>query len=71
MMNERRGVQLRLYSPSLEEIVENDEFLRPLDAAVDFSFIYDELRPYYCADNGRYSADPMVIVKSLLIAFCV
>jgi len=58
-----------MYSPNLEEIVESDEFLRQLDAAVDFSFIYDELRPYYCADNGRYSADPVVIVKSLLIAF--
>jgi len=69
MMSERRGVQLRLYSPSLEEIVESDEFLRQLDGVVDFSFIYDELRPYYCADNGRNSADPVVIVKSLLIAF--
>ena len=69
MMSERRGVQLRMYSPSIEEIVESDEFLRRLDAAVDFSFIYDELRPYYCADNGRNSSDPVVIVKSLLIAF--
>jgi len=69
MMSERRSVQLRQYSPSLEEIVERDEFLRQLDAAVDFSFIYDEPRPYYSADNGRNSADPVVIVKSLLIAF--
>jgi len=69
MMSERRGVQLSMYTPSLEEIVESDEFLRQLDAAVDFSFIYDELRPYYSSDNGRYSTDPVVIVKSLLIAF--
>jgi len=69
MMSERRDIELKMYSPSLEEIVESDEFLRRLDAAVDFSFIYDELRPYYCADNGRNSADPVVIVKSLLIAF--
>jgi transposase len=69
MMSERRGIQLSLYTPRLEEIVESDEFLRKLDALVDFNFIYDELRPYYCADNGRYSSDPVVIVKSLLIAF--
>jgi len=69
MMSERRGVQLSLYTPSLDEIVESDEFLRKLDGLVDFSFIYDELRAYYCADNGRYSTDPVVIVKSLLIAF--
>jgi transposase len=69
MMTERRVIQLSLYTPSLEEIVKSDEFLRKLDAAVDFSFIYDELRPYYCADNGRHSTDPVVIIKSLLIAF--
>jgi transposase len=69
MMRERRGIQLSLYTPSLEEIVESEEFLRKLDALVNFNFIYDELRPYYCADNGRYSSDPVVIVKSLLIAF--
>ncbi len=69
MMTERRGVQLALYTPSLEEIVGADEFLRKLDAMVDFSFIYDELRSYYCADNGRKSTDPVVIIKSLLIAF--
>jgi len=69
MMSERRGVQLSMYTPSLDEIVESDEFLRKLDELVDFSFIYDELRPYYCSDNGRYSTDPVVIVKSLLIAF--
>jgi transposase len=69
MMSERRGVQLSMYTPSLDEIVENDELLRKLDAAVDFNFIYDELRPYYCADNGRYSTDPVVIVKMLLIGF--
>jgi transposase len=58
-----------MYTPSLEEIVNSGEFLRKLEAEVDFSFIYDELRPYYCANNGRYSTDPVVIVKSLLIAF--
>jgi Transposase and inactivated derivatives len=69
MMSERRGVQLSLYSPNLDKIVKEDELLRKLDAAVDFSFIYDELRPYYSSNNGKYSTDPVVIVKSLLIAF--
>lgn len=69
MMSERRGVQLSIYTPSLDEIVDAEEFLRKLDETVDFSFIYDELRAYYCADNGKYSTDPVVIVKSLLIAF--
>jgi len=28
-------------------------FLRKLENAVDFSFIYDEVRNLYCPDNGR------------------
>jgi transposase len=69
MMNQRRGVQLSMITTSLEEVIPNDHFLRRLEAAVDFDFIYEELEPYYCADNGRYSTDPVVIVKSLLIGF--
>jgi transposase len=69
MMTERDGVQLGMYTPSIEEIVPEDDIYRQIEAAVDFSFIYDVLRPYYCPDNGRYSSDPVVVVKSLLIAF--
>ena len=46
-----------------------DHFLRDLDAAVDFSFIYDELREYYCANNGRPGIDPVMLIKYLLIGF--
>jgi len=69
MMTERNGVQLSLYTPSLEEIVPEDEIYRQIEATVDFTFVYDALRPYYCVDNGRYSTDPVVVIKSLLIAF--
>jgi transposase len=69
MMSERRGVQLSMITPSIEEIVPSDDIYRQIEAVVDFNFIYDELRPYYCADNGKYSTDPVVVVKSLLIAF--
>ena len=69
MMTERRSVQLSLYTPSLEEIVEPEELLRKIDEAIDFNFIYDELRSFYCANNGTYSTDPVIIIKSMLIAF--
>jgi len=49
--------------------VPEDDIYRQIEAAVDFSFIYDVLRPYYCSDNGKYSTDPVIVVKSLLIAF--
>ena len=69
MMRERDGVQLSVFNTSLEEVVPSDHFLRKLAAAIDFGFIYEALRPYYSGDNGKYSTDPVVIVKSLLIAF--
>ena len=69
MMKQNKSVQMKMFTPSMEEIVPNDHFLRRLDAAVNFDFIYEELKPYYCSDNGRYSADPVIIVKSLLIGF--
>jgi len=69
MMTKRKGVQQVMFTPSIEEIVPEQHFIRRLEAAVNFDFIYDELKPYYCADNGKYSTDPVVIVKSLLIGF--
>jgi len=69
MMTQRKGVQLSAITTSLEEVIPSNHFLRRLDAAVNFGFIYEEMKPYYCANNGRYSTDPVVIVKSLLIGF--
>ena len=37
----------------MEQMVPEDHFLRKVDRAVDFSFIYDLCAPLYCADNGR------------------
>ena len=69
MMTQRSDVQLSLFTTSLEEVVPHDHFLRQLDAAVDFKFIYEELAPYYSENNGKPSIDPIIIVKQLLIGF--
>jgi len=69
MMTRSAGVQQSLFSVTLEEVVPENHLLRKLDKVVDFSFIYDELAPHYCAVNGRASIDPVIIVKSILIAF--
>jgi len=69
MMTRRGGVQLSMFSTSLDEVVPEGRFLRKLESAIDFAFVYEELKPYYCEDNGKYSTDPVVIVKSLLIGF--
>jgi len=36
---------------------------------VDFSFIYEETKEFYCYNNGRPSIDPVILVKYLLIGF--
>ena len=46
-----------------------DHFLRKLDALIDFSFIYDEVRELYCENNGRPGIDPVILVKYLLVGY--
>ena len=71
MMTEKGGMQLKLLDSkiTIEDFVPEGHLLRKIEAAVDFSFIYDEVREYYCADNGRPSTDPVQLVKYLLIGF--
>ena len=41
--------------------------LRKIDAAVDFTRLYEMVEPLYCEDNGRPSIDPVVLFKMVLI----
>lgn len=50
-----------------ESLVPEDHLLRKIDAAVDFTRIYDMVEPLYCRDNGRPSVDPVVLFKMVLI----
>ena len=52
---------------SLDELVPKDHLLRHIEQAVDFSFIYDLVEDSYCADNGRPSLDPLMLVKIPII----
>ena len=69
MLTERKGIQGKFHCITIEELVPQDHFLRELDSVVDFSFIYDEVREYYCENNGRPGIDPVVLIKYLLIGF--
>ena len=53
----------------IEDLVPEDHILRDIDRAIDFSFIYDEVKDLYCADNGRPSVDPVVLFKIVLIQY--
>jgi len=53
----------------IDDLVPMDHVLREIDEAIDFSFIYEEVKDLYCADNGRPSVDPVVLFKIVLIQY--
>lgn len=52
---------------STEELVPKEHLLRKIDAAVDFTRLYDIVGDLYCPDNGRPRVDPVVLFKIVLI----
>ncbi|MCM1565905.1 IS1182 family transposase [Dehalobacter sp. 4CP] len=68
MMTEQKSRQNRMLCVLMEDLVPKGHFLRKLDAAIDFSFIYEIMRPVY-SDIGRPSVDPVILVKMLLIGY--
>ncbi len=60
---ERRQIEIF----SMEEFVPKDHLLRKIEAAVDFTRIYNFTKDLYCKDNGRPSVDPVVLFKMTLI----
>ena len=51
----------------LEALVPKDHLLRKIEKVMDYEWLYDRLAPYYCHDNGRPGADPVVLIKMVLI----
>ena len=66
MLNRRENQQIKLHYVTMEDLVPKDHFLRKLEAAVDFSFVYDEVQGLYCENNGRPGIDPVILVKRKL-----
>ena len=52
---------------TMEEIVPEDSLFRKIDKYIDFTFIYDKVRPLYSENNGRPSIDPIVLFKIVFI----
>lgn len=53
---------------SLDDLVPKNHLVRKLEAAIDLSFIYDEVRDLY-KPFGRESIDPVVLIKIVLIQY--
>ena len=51
----------------VESIVPKDHLLRKIERVMDYEWIYERMRPYCCADNGRPGTDPVVLIKMVLL----
>ena len=54
---------------SLDNLVPKDHLVRKLEAALDWSFIYDMVEDKYSEDVGRPSIDPVVLIKLPVIQY--
>ena len=45
----------------LEALVSETHLLRKIERVMDYEWLYERLAPYYCHDNGRPGADPVVM----------
>ena len=67
MMRINKNIQSEIIMTTMEEIVPEDSLFRKVDKYIDFTFIYEEVKDYYCLDNGSYSIDPVVLFKIVFI----
>ena len=52
---------------NIDMLVPKDHLLRRIDAAIDFTKIYEFVKDLYSEDTGRPSVDPVVLFKIVLI----
>lgn len=64
--NNRQG---RIELVCIEDLVPQDHLLRKIDKHIDFTFINELCRPYYCEDNGRPAIEPVIMFKMLFIDY--
>jgi len=69
MLTNRPQTQSSLEFVTIDELVPADHLHRKIDAKIDFSFIYDLVKDFYCDNNGRPSLDPTLMFKLLFIGY--
>jgi len=53
----------------IDDLMPKDHLLRKIDKYIDFSFINEICRPYYCEDNGRPAVEPEIMFKMLFLGY--
>lgn len=69
MIKENNSTQQGLEIVYIENLVPKDHILRKIDSYIDFSFIRDLTKDFYCPDNGRPAIQPVVLFKMLFIGY--
>ena len=69
ILRETKGQQLEYELVMIENLVPGNHLLRKIDKVIDFSFINEICKPYYCADNGRPAIEPETLFKMLFIGY--
>lgn len=64
---DKKRAQIQMFC--MDDMVPKDHLLRMIDSAIDWSFIYDLVEDRYCADNGRPSMDPVMLIKIPFIQY--
>lgn len=69
MLRSNPNVQNSYEFVCLEELVPQNHLLRKIHKQIDFSFILEKVKSYYCEDNGRPSVDPIMLFKMMFIGY--
>lgn len=69
MLTKQKDGRYQAEIVSVDDLVPKDHLVRKIEAAIDFSFIYEEVEDMYCLDNGRPSIDPIVLIKIVFIQY--
>ena len=67
MENWRKDARREPIIVDLEALVPKDQLLWKIEKVMDYEWLYERIDPYYCHDNGRPGADPVVLIKMVLI----
>jgi len=69
MLDEEKAHQTEVELVMIDDLVPQDHLLRKIKKHIDFSFINDMCREYYCLDNGRPAVEPVILFKMLFIGY--
>jgi transposase len=54
---------------SVDQLVPSNHLLRKVGAALNFDFIYSEVKDLYSEEIGRPSIDPVILIKIIMIQY--